>query len=88
MDAFYLFRTKRSSILTVSKPIRTEDGNTISDMFIPKNTKIVIGILAYNRNREIWGPDADVWNPERWFDLPEAVKANNHAGVYSNTSAL
>ncbi|PPQ75866.1 hypothetical protein CVT26_000282, partial [Gymnopilus dilepis] len=77
--------TKQSSVLTVSKPIRTEDGNTISDMFIPKNTKIVVGILAYNRNREIWGPDADVWNPERWFDLPEAVKSNNHAGVYSNT---
>ena len=54
-------------------------------MLIPNNTDITVGILAVNRNPEIWGPDSYEWKPERWLTvLPESVSAAHIPGVYSN----
>lgn len=36
-------------ILPLSKPIKTMDGKTISELPIPKGTKIILSIAAYNR---------------------------------------
>jgi len=52
---------------------------------IPNNTDITVGILAANRNPEIWGPDSYEWKPERWLTaLPDSVSAAHIPGVYSN----
>jgi cytochrome P450 len=52
---------------------------------IPNNTDITVGILAANRNPEIWGPDSHEWRPERWLTaLPDSVSAAHIPGVYSN----
>lgn len=34
------------------------------------------------RNKDLWGPDAHEFRPERWFDMNE--KAESPVGVYSN----
>ncbi|KAJ7352446.1 hypothetical protein DFH08DRAFT_858953 [Mycena albidolilacea] len=34
-----------------------------------------IPILAVNTDKEIWGPDAEEFKPERWENVPKA--ANN-----------
>ncbi|KAF8841559.1 cytochrome P450 [Paxillus ammoniavirescens] len=40
---------------------------------IGKGTAITIPILMMNRSKELWGPDAHEFKPERWEDLPKAV---------------
>ena len=35
---------------------------------VPAGTTIVISILGANHNKAVWGADADVWRPERWFE--------------------
>jgi hypothetical protein len=38
-----------NDILPLSKPIKTTDGGTISELPIPKGMKIILSIAAYNR---------------------------------------
>ncbi|KAL4249729.1 Cytochrome P450 superfamily protein [Abortiporus biennis] len=73
------------AVLPLSKPIIGIDGQTISEIPIPKGTTFLIGILASNRNKESWGEDAHEWKPERWLSpLPQAVANAKVPGVYSN----
>ncbi|KAJ3517338.1 hypothetical protein NLJ89_g559 [Agrocybe chaxingu] len=77
--------TREAVVLPLSKPILGLDGRDISEIPIPKNTNIIVGIMASNRNPEIWGPDAYEWKPERWLQpLPESVAAAHIPGIYSN----
>ncbi|KAH9475309.1 Cytochrome P450 monooxygenase 91 [Psilocybe cubensis] len=69
----------------LSSPIKGTDGQTVTEIFVPKNTKILIGILAANRNPELWGPDSYEWKPERWLEpLPETVTNARLPGIYAN----
>ncbi|KAF9820625.1 hypothetical protein IEO21_01328 [Rhodonia placenta] len=82
----FLTRTARKDmIMPLSSPIRGVDGNMMNEIHVPAGTGIIIGILASNRNPEIWGPDAAEWKPERWLTpLPEAVSNARVPGVYSH----
>lgn len=40
-------------------------------MFVPKGTQVYIASRAVNQDKEVWGPDADEFKPERWLNLPE-----------------
>ena len=71
--------------MPLSNPIRGVDGTMIHEIFVPKDTAVVIGILSSNRSKAIWGEDAEEWKPERWLSkLPEAVLDAKIPGVYSN----
>ncbi|EIM84926.1 cytochrome P450 [Stereum hirsutum FP-91666 SS1] len=77
--------TRKDVILPLGSPI-TIKGNLVSELFIPKNTNIIVSILAVNRDVDIWGPDAGEWKPERWLaPLPENVINAGIPGVYANT---
>ncbi|RGB32159.1 cytochrome P450 [Rhizophagus diaphanus] len=43
------------------------------DYFIPKDTIVVIPIVALNRLPSIWGPTADDFDPKRWLN-PSLIK--------------
>ncbi|KAJ6466111.1 cytochrome P450 [Mycena vitilis] len=43
---------------------------SIDGVLVPKGTVIVIPIEAINTQREVWGPDGDIFRPNRWLDLP------------------
>ena len=59
----------------------------MSEIPVPKNTEIMMGILACNKNPAVWGDDANEWKPERWLSpLPETVAEAHVPGVYSNLS--
>ncbi|EGO03012.1 hypothetical protein SERLA73DRAFT_176502 [Serpula lacrymans var. lacrymans S7.3] len=79
-------RTARKDIiLPFSKPVKGVDGREMHEVLVPENTSIIISILASNRNREIWGPDALEWKPERWLSpLPQSVTDAQIPGVYSH----
>ncbi|KAL0564285.1 hypothetical protein V5O48_017765 [Marasmius crinis-equi] len=49
---------------------------------VKKGQEIIIPILAINKDKEIWGNDAEEFKPERWTrpeDLPESIP-----GAWSN----
>ncbi|KAI0355873.1 cytochrome P450 [Trametes cingulata] len=82
----YRFReTREDVVLPLSEPVRGRDGTLISEIPLPKDTTVFVGILSVNRNKAIWGPDAHEWKPERWLSpLPETVSEAKIPGVYSN----
>ncbi|KAF2228074.1 cytochrome P450 [Elsinoe ampelina] len=41
---------------------------TIRDYHIPPGTSVGISPIAQNRDKEIWGPDANDFRPERWLE--------------------
>jgi len=49
--------TRKDVVLPLSKPIRGVDGREISEIPIPSNTDVIIGIMASNHNPEWWGED-------------------------------
>ncbi|KAJ8515829.1 hypothetical protein ONZ45_g6795 [Pleurotus djamor] len=55
-------------MVPLSKPVTTISGEEINQVFIPKGTKIAASVTAYNRNKGVWGPDADEFNPDRWLN--------------------
>ncbi|EPS94814.1 hypothetical protein FOMPIDRAFT_1026052 [Fomitopsis schrenkii] len=80
-----LRKVREDVVMPLSKPVRGLDGTLLSEIPVPEGTIILIGILASNRNPDLWGPDAEEWNPERWLNpLPEAVKEAHIPGVYSH----
>ena len=38
---------------------------------IPAGTPVGVSPIAQNRDRDIWGPDADEFRPERWLESKE-----------------
>ncbi|KAF8966257.1 cytochrome P450 [Flammula alnicola] len=79
-------RTARQDVvLPLSNPIKGLDGQEIQEIFIPKNTNIHVGIMACNRNPELWGPDVLEWKPERWLEpLPDTLIGAHLPGIYSH----
>ncbi|KAJ3821195.1 cytochrome P450 [Lentinula raphanica] len=69
-------------VLPLSKPITTTKGEMINELPVGKGTKFVLSIAAYNRNKEVFGEDADVFNPDRWFRGTE--KKGPTLGVVGN----
>ncbi|CDW96758.1 hypothetical protein [Sporisorium scitamineum] len=43
----------------------------IDGVYVPKGTLLPISNRAINMDPQVWGPDADEFKPERWFNLPE-----------------
>ncbi|KAF8962738.1 cytochrome P450 [Flammula alnicola] len=77
--------TRQDIVLPLSKPITGINGQEIHEIPIPNNTNVIVGIMAANRNPEIWGPDSYEWKPERWLKpLPETVPSAHLPGVYSH----
>ncbi|KAF8141145.1 cytochrome P450 [Boletus edulis] len=74
----------RDDVLPLSQPITTESGEVTNEIFVPKGTRIVASIAAYNRNTELWGDDAHEFNPDRWLDGVASGKKPVSIGVYSN----
>ncbi|KAI0698621.1 cytochrome P450 [Cytidiella melzeri] len=77
--------TRQDVIMPFSEPIRGVNGDALTEILVPKDTTVVIGIRACNRNKAIWGEDALEWKPERWLKkLPDSVAAAHVPGIYSN----
>ncbi|EIM87513.1 cytochrome P450 [Stereum hirsutum FP-91666 SS1] len=58
-------------------------GITRREVRVNKGDTIFIPILAINRSKELWGEDASEFKPERWDNLPEAVRSI--PGVWGNS---
>ncbi|KAL0957953.1 hypothetical protein HGRIS_000134 [Hohenbuehelia grisea] len=66
--------TNTDMMLPLSKPIIDKNGNELREVFVPKDTDLIISIISSNRNKDIWGEDAEEWKPERWLKpLPDSL---------------
>ncbi|KAI0281778.1 cytochrome P450 [Russula aff. rugulosa BPL654] len=80
----HLFRVAtRDEVIPLSEQVRCRSGSVTKELYIPQGTHIIISDVAYHRNRDIWGEDADVWRPSRWLD--GSVKSpGTTVGVWTN----
>ncbi|KAK0482217.1 cytochrome P450 [Armillaria novae-zelandiae] len=73
----------KDDLLPLSSPITTTSGKVLHELPIPKGLHIDVSVAAYNRNKEIFGDDADVFNPDRWL-RDASPKSKTALGVYAN----
>ncbi|KAG2078916.1 cytochrome P450 [Suillus decipiens] len=60
----------KPTTLPLQFPVRSSSGAEISSIEVHEKALIVISILVANRNRAMWGDDANEWKPERWLSSP------------------
>lgn len=78
-------RARQDVVMPLSKPIVVNDGNVMKRLLVPAGTELVIGIRSINRDKTIWGDDAEEFKPERWLSpLPSSVLDARVPGVYAN----
>ncbi|KAF8878342.1 cytochrome P450 [Mucidula mucida] len=70
-------------VLPLLNPLTLDTGEVLTELPIPKGTKIITSVAAYNRNKAIFGEDADVFNPDRWLRA-DAPQSKVSLGVYGN----
>ncbi|CDM35225.1 hypothetical protein DTO013E5_6661 [Penicillium roqueforti] len=67
--------------LTIRRAVRD---TTLADTHIPKDTVLIIAPQILNRMEELWGPDANEFNPDRFMGPGKA----NTGGAVSNYAFL
>lgn len=50
------------------------EGGRIGDKYFAPGTSVGISAFAYHRQCEFFGPDADVFRPERWLEATPSRK--------------
>ncbi|OSX59529.1 hypothetical protein POSPLADRAFT_1048841 [Postia placenta MAD-698-R-SB12] len=76
---------KRDAVLPLHFPVVGRNGQTMSEIHVPKGTKIILGTLGSNTSKAKWGEDALEWKPERWLaPLPRTVTDVAAPGVFSH----
>ncbi|KAK0442017.1 cytochrome P450 [Desarmillaria tabescens] len=80
--AYNIFRVAgQDDVLPLSSPITTTSGKVLHELPIPKGVQIMSSVAACNRNKEVFGEDAHIFNPDRW--LRESPKQKVALGVYA-----
>lgn len=54
---------------------------------MPGNTPIMYLPLLIQRNPALWGPDADVFDPERWLQPERVAKFTSNPAMFAPFSA-
>lgn len=86
---FLCDRTRGDVVMPLMWPVKGVDGTDVQEIAVPKDTEIIISIFGANRDKRIWGPDAEEWKPERWLEpLPKSVADAHMPGVYASMSVL
>ncbi|KZT00831.1 cytochrome P450 monooxygenase [Laetiporus sulphureus 93-53] len=75
------------AVLPLSKPVRGIDGTLLRELPIAKGTKIIIGVLGSNTNKDVWGDDTLEFKPERWLSKEFSTTSDEDIsvpGIYAN----
>ncbi|KAH9968439.1 cytochrome P450 [Lactifluus volemus] len=72
----------RDDVIPLAFPITTTSGEQVSSIPVKKGTVIDLAIHAYQRLPQVWGEDANEWNPDRFLDAEIAKQTS--VGVYGN----
>ncbi|KZT01514.1 cytochrome P450 monooxygenase [Laetiporus sulphureus 93-53] len=80
-------RALTDTVLPLSKPIRGVDGSLLHELPIAKGTKVIIGVLGSNTNKNVWGDDSLEFKPERWLSKKFSTTSDEGIsvpGIYGN----
>ncbi|KAF5368790.1 hypothetical protein D9757_012275 [Collybiopsis confluens] len=85
----HIYRTTREDdILPLSTPITTMAGDVLTELPVPKGTRAILSISAYNRNKTIFGEDAHTFNPHRWLEPNHIKKSGGSLGPFANLATF
>lgn len=89
LDSLPYLNAVCNEILRFYPPVPTtarivEKDTMVCGKLIPRGTFLVVAPQVINRSEELWGPDADKFNPERWLGPGRA----NTGGATSNYAFL
>ncbi|KAJ4470221.1 cytochrome P450, partial [Lentinula aciculospora] len=68
--------------IPLSVAVKSKTGRLLSHVPIRRGQRILLHLGAYNRLTQVWGDDADSWNPVRFLNENKEVAV----GVYGNFS--
>lgn len=60
-------------VIPLAYPIKAKDGQEIRQISVRKGQTVIVHVATYNRRKDLWGEDADVFKPSRWTELPEPI---------------
>ncbi|KAK0480321.1 cytochrome P450 [Armillaria novae-zelandiae] len=55
------------------EPVTTSSGAKLTSIPVKKGQLIQLGIGYYNRHPTVWGPTANVWNPDRFLGVRSCI---------------
>ncbi|KAJ3867329.1 cytochrome P450 [Lentinula novae-zelandiae] len=62
--------------------VKSKTGSLLPDVPIRKGQRILLHLGAYNRLTQVWGDDADSWNPVRFIDEKKEVVVGMYENLY------
>ncbi|KAF8832453.1 hypothetical protein HHX47_DHR1002017 [Lentinula edodes] len=68
-------------VIPLEFPVISESGEELSQIPVSKGQRVSVSISVYNRLTQVWGKDANEWNPERFL---HESKKDTTLGVYAN----
>ncbi|PCH41671.1 cytochrome P450 [Wolfiporia cocos MD-104 SS10] len=84
---YLLVRTAQADdVIPLSRPVMTSSGRSISEIHVQKGQNVSVSVWAYQRLPEIWGDDANQFNPDRFLRLDKERQIN--LGTYANLMAF
>ncbi|KAI0743366.1 cytochrome P450 [Daedaleopsis nitida] len=79
----YLSRVAaKDDVIPLMHPVTSTKGETVKEVPIRAGQVVITAFSGYHRLTDVWGDDADVWNPDRWT-RPDMGKQTN-VGVFAN----
>ncbi|KAJ8096179.1 hypothetical protein PM082_000087 [Marasmius tenuissimus] len=75
-------KATKDDVIPLSKPFLDRYGREHDTLQVKKGQNILIPIIAINKDKSLWGQDAEEFKPERWENLPEEV--SSIPGVWGN----
>lgn len=74
----------KDEMIPLSKPIKLRNGQLTDHVFLKAGQSVILGLSAYNRSKELWGADAEIWNPHRFLDERAKELPKHSFGLYAN----
>lgn len=80
-------RQSRPTSCTLPPPDKTFLTTSEKPLYMPKSTTFFYSTFLMQRNKALWGPDADEFDPERWIDPKRLSRFTSNPMMFTPFSA-